>query len=53
MAYLEAMKEIGVTPKVAEVQKIALWDGPVFDGVAFDPADPEKYAKGFAVHSMA
>jgi len=25
----------------------------LFDGVTFDPAKPEEYAKGFAVHSMA
>ena len=25
----------------------------LFDGVAFDPAKPEEYAKGFAVNSMA
>jgi len=46
--YLEAMKEINVTPKVTEVQKFAL-----FDGVPFDAADPEKYAKSFPVHSVA
>ena len=42
--YLEAMKEIGVTPKVAEVQKFTL-----FDGIPFDAKDPEKYAKSFPV----
>ena len=45
--YLEAMKELGVTAKVAEEQKITLFDG-VFDG-----KDPEKYARSFPVHSMA
>ena len=44
--YLEAMKELGVTTKIAEEQKIALFDG-VFDG-----KDPEKYARSFPVHSM-
>ena len=36
--YLEAMKELGVAVKVAEEQKITLFDG-VFDG-----KDPDKYA---------
>jgi nitrate/nitrite transport system substrate-binding protein len=46
--YLEAMKELGVTPKVADLQKFSLWDGTTFDG-----KDPEKYAHSFAVNSMA
>jgi nitrate/nitrite transport system substrate-binding protein len=46
--YLEAMKEMGVTTKVAEVQKFAL-----FDGIPFDAKDPEKYAKAFPIHSMS
>jgi hypothetical protein len=25
----------------------------LFDGVAFDPSDPERYAKAFAVTSIA
>ena len=37
--YLEAMKEMGVTVKVAEEQTITLFDG------AFDGKDPEKYAE--------
>ncbi|MEQ1573996.1 MAG: CmpA/NrtA family ABC transporter substrate-binding protein [Vicinamibacterales bacterium] len=45
--YLEAMKELGVSMKIAEEQKITLFDG-VFDG-----KDPEKYATSFAVHSLA
>jgi len=44
--YLEAMKEMGVVPKVAEEQKITLFDS-VFDG-----KDPEKYARSFAINSM-
>ena len=44
--YLEAMKELGVTTKIAEEQKITLFDG-VFDG-----KDPEKYARSFPVHSL-
>jgi hypothetical protein len=46
--YLEAMKELGVAPKVAPVQKFAL-----FDGVPFDAADPEKYAHAFPIHNLA
>ena len=45
--YLEAMKELGVNTKIAEEQKITLFDG-VFDGT-----NPEKYATSFKVHSMA
>jgi nitrate/nitrite transport system substrate-binding protein len=46
--YLEAMKELGVTPRVAPVQKFTL-----FDGVPFDAADPEKYARAFPINSLA
>jgi len=45
--YLDAMKEIGVTKKVAEIQKLTLFDS------TFDASDPEKYAKSFPVHSLA
>jgi nitrate/nitrite transport system substrate-binding protein len=46
--YEEAMKELGVTPGVRDDKPFTL-----FDGVTFDPkADPEKYAKGFAVHAL-
>jgi len=45
--YLEAMKEIGVTKKVADVQKLTLFDS------TFDAGDPEKYARSFAVNSLA
>jgi len=44
--YLEAMKEIGVTPKIAEEQSITLFDG------AFDGKDPDKYARSFAINSI-
>jgi hypothetical protein len=44
--YLEAMKELGVAVKVAEEQKVTLFDGE------FDGKDPEKYAKSFSVNSM-
>ena len=45
--YLEAMKELGVNTKIAEEQKITLFDG-VFDGT-----NPDRYATSFKVHSMA
>ena len=38
---------MGVTVKVAEEQKITLFDG-VFDG-----KDPEKYARSFPINSLA
>lgn len=44
--YLEATKDMGVTTKFKDMQKQTL-----FDGVTFDPADPEKYALSFPVHS--
>ena len=44
--YLDAIKELGVTPKIAEEQKVTLFDG-VFDG-----KDPDKYARSFAVNSF-
>jgi nitrate/nitrite transport system substrate-binding protein len=45
--YTEAMKEIGVTDRA---QDDSGWE--MFDGVKFDPkADPEAYAKGFAVNN--
>jgi len=44
--YLEAMKEIGVTPKFKDMQKEKFVDG------TFDPTDPEKYAKSFPIHSI-
>jgi nitrate/nitrite transport system substrate-binding protein len=44
--YLEAMKEMGMVPKVVEVQKITLFDG------VFDASDPEKYARSFAINSL-
>ncbi len=45
--YLDAMKELGVATKVAELSKVSLFDG------TFDAADPEKYARGFPIHSLA
>jgi nitrate/nitrite transport system substrate-binding protein len=46
--YMEAMKEINVTPKVTEVQKFTVFGGPEFDA-----KDPEKYAKAFPIHNMS
>ncbi len=45
--YMEAMKELGVTPRVAPIQKFALWDG-----VPFDAANPEQYARAFPINSI-
>jgi nitrate/nitrite transport system substrate-binding protein len=44
--YLEAMKEMGVTPRVTEQASITLFDG------TFDGRDPERYARSFPVHSV-
>jgi nitrate/nitrite transport system substrate-binding protein len=45
--YLEAMKELGLPVKVAEEQKITLFDG------TFDGKTPDKYATSFAINSAA
>jgi nitrate/nitrite transport system substrate-binding protein len=45
--YREVAKEMTIETPREDMKKETL-----FDGVTFDPADPEKYAKGFAVHSM-
>jgi nitrate/nitrite transport system substrate-binding protein len=41
-------KEMGVETPREDMRKETLWDG-----VVFDPSDPEKYAKSFPIHSMA
>jgi nitrate/nitrite transport system substrate-binding protein len=46
--YREIAREMGVETPRGDMKKETL-----FDGVTFDPAEPEKYAKGFAVTSMA
>src|SRR5437870_36574 len=46
--FREVAQEMSVEMPRDDMKKETL-----FDGVTFDPADPEKYAKGFAVHSMA
>jgi nitrate/nitrite transport system substrate-binding protein len=45
--YLEAMKDMGVSTKIAEEQKATLFDSTL------DAADPEKYATSFPIHSLA
>ena len=45
--YEEAMKEIGYAHGGAENTPETL-----FDGATFDPADPETYAKGFAIKNL-
>jgi len=45
--YEEAMKEIGYAHGGANTASETL-----FDGITFDPAKPEEYAKSFAVNSM-
>ncbi len=45
--YEAAMKEIGVTDRRADFAAETL-----FDGVSFDPKDPEAYAKSFAVKNL-
>jgi nitrate/nitrite transport system substrate-binding protein len=46
--YREVAREMGLESPREDMKKETLWDG-----VAFDPADPEKYAKSFPIHSMA
>jgi nitrate/nitrite transport system substrate-binding protein len=45
--YMEAMKELGLKVTAADMQPVKLMD------TVFDPKDPERYAKGFAVHSIS
>jgi nitrate/nitrite transport system substrate-binding protein len=46
--FREVARELGVETPRDDMKKETL-----FDGVTFDPAKPEEYAKSFAVHSMA
>jgi nitrate/nitrite transport system substrate-binding protein len=46
--FREVAKGMGVETPREDMKKETL-----FDGITFDPAEPEKYAKGFAVHSMS
>jgi len=45
--YTEAMAEIGVSAPAIDMTPETL-----FDGVTFDPKNPEAYAKGFAVKNL-
>lgn len=45
--YEEAMKEIGYTHGGADHSSETL-----FDGITFDPANPEAYATSFAVKNL-
>lgn len=45
--YAEAMKEMGVKVTASDLQPVKLADG------VFDPKDPERYARSFAVNSIA
>ena len=46
--FREVAREMGVETPREDMKKETL-----FDGVTFDPADPERYARSFAVNSMA
>jgi nitrate/nitrite transport system substrate-binding protein len=46
--FREVAKEMGVETPREDMKKETF-----FDGITFDPAKPEEYAKGFAVHTMA
>jgi len=45
--FREVARQMSVATPAEDTKKEAL-----FDGVEFDPAEPEKYAKSFAVHSI-
>ncbi|MBI1816557.1 MAG: ABC transporter substrate-binding protein [Deltaproteobacteria bacterium] len=45
--YREVTKELSIETPAEDVKQETL-----FDGVVFDPADPEKYAKSFAVNGI-
>ena len=45
--YLDAMKDMGVTPKGKDMEPVKMFDG------TFDPNQAEKYALSFPVHSRA
>jgi nitrate/nitrite transport system substrate-binding protein len=46
--FREVAKEMGVETPREDMKKETLWDG-----VLFDPADPEKYARSFPIHAIA
>ncbi len=43
--YLDAMKDMGITPKAQDMQPVKLFDG------TFNPNEVEKYALSFPIHS--
>jgi nitrate/nitrite transport system substrate-binding protein len=45
--FREVAKELAVETPREDMKKETLWDG-----ITFDPAEPERYARGFAIHSM-
>jgi nitrate/nitrite transport system substrate-binding protein len=45
--YRAVAKDLGIAAPAEDVKAETL-----FDGVAFDPTDPERYAKSFAVHNL-
>jgi nitrate/nitrite transport system substrate-binding protein len=45
--FREVARELGIAAPVEDVRQETF-----FDGVAFDPADPEGYARGFAVNAL-
>ena len=47
--FREVARQMGIETPRTDAQKETFFDGGVFDPAS----DPEKYAKGFAVHSMA
>jgi nitrate/nitrite transport system substrate-binding protein len=45
--YLDAMKDMGVTPKAKDMEPVKIFDG------TFDPNQAEKYATSFPINSLA
>jgi nitrate/nitrite transport system substrate-binding protein len=46
--FREVAREMAIETPREDMKKETFWDG-----VTFDPAEPEKYARGFAVNTMA
>ena len=46
--FRQAAKELGIAAPREDFKTERFWDG-----TTFDPADPEKYARSFAVHALA
>jgi nitrate/nitrite transport system substrate-binding protein len=46
--FREVARELGLEAPKEDARKETFWDG-----TTFDPADPEKYARSFGVHSIA